>query len=121
MPKEDADKNESLLVEISIATAKDKRPPDVRVYLFDAAGRLTHSVKARERVELRIDPQQRYRVTVGPDLMKEGKPAPADLNAWLVKAGAISQDYLPQNPLKISVSLPASLRPVDLAVNSWKP
>src|SRR5262245_61098501 len=117
MPQRKSDKSKLLPVEISILTGKDHKAPDVRVYLFDAAGRLEHSVKAKQRTELRIHPQQRYRVTVGPDLLVEGKPPPADLAMRLVKAGAISQDYLPQNPIpKVSISIHEALSALWLFV-----
>lgn len=110
MPKETTEKSKSLPVEISISTPKDKESPAVRVYLFDAAGRLVHSVSAKDRVELQIDPQQRYRVTVGPDMLQKGETPPANLSARLVKAGAISRDYLPQQPVsKVSVSVKENL------------
>ncbi|MHB8520534.1 MAG: hypothetical protein ACYDH9_07235 [Limisphaerales bacterium] len=117
MPKETAQKSKLLPVEVSVSTPKDKKAPEVRVYLFDAAGRLAQSVPAKAHVELQIDPQQRYRVTVGPDLLHKRETPPADLSQRLVNAGAISRDYLPQQPVsKISVSVEENLSALWLFV-----
>lgn len=100
----------SLAVEISMSVPKDKKAPDVVVYLFNAAGQLVESKPAQPRVELAIDPQQRYRVTVGPNLIPKDATPPADLSSRLVDAGAISRDYLPHDPVSsISVFLQENL------------
>ena len=100
----------SLPVEISISASNAKQAPALRVYLFDASGRLVDSAAAKDRAIVQIDPKQRYRITVGPDLLSQGTAAPADLNARLVNAGAITRDYLPQQPLaKVSVAIAANL------------
>jgi len=110
MTQEKAGKRVPLTVEVTIPTLKDKKTPDVRVYLFDSAQRLVHSTLAKGQVDLQIDPQQRYRVTVGPDLLQKSETAPPDLNARLVSAGAISHDVFPQKPVsKLAISVQENL------------
>lgn len=113
MAQETDVKRAQLGVELTLATPKDRKQPDVRVYLFDAAGRLVQSEPAKEGLQFSIDPAKRYRVTVGPDLLVKDK-APADLRARLVKSGAISRDYSPQELVtKLSFSVTESL------ITSW--
>jgi hypothetical protein len=104
------ERTKSFPVEISIPASKDKQAPALRVYLFDATGRLVDSAAAKDKVNLQIDPKQRYRISVGPDLLSKGAAAPPDLNTRLVHAGAVSRDYLPQQPLsKVSVAIEENL------------
>lgn len=106
-------KGAKLAVEVKLPPRDDKKAPDVRVYLFDSANRLVHSLPAKEQVEFDIDPAQRYRVTVGPDLIRDGKRPPNDLTAQLTKAAAISRDYLPLHAVsKISISVLDHLLPL---------
>jgi hypothetical protein len=91
-------KRTQLTVEVALAAPKDREKADVRVYLFDANERLVQSEPAKDSVQFSIDPKQRYRVTVGPNLLDKGK-APADLRARLISAGAISRDYSPRDPV----------------------
>ena len=103
-------KKTTLVVDISHAAPKDRAPPTMRVYLFDASQQLVTSVAAKERVELEIDPQRRYRVTVGPDLMHCGKVLPRDFAAVLVASGAISRDYHPAQPVtRFAISVAENL------------
>jgi len=105
-------KKTTLTVDVSHAAPKDTPAPALRVYLFDAAQRLVKSVAARdkEQVHLEIDPQQRYRVTVGPDLMHGQEALPADFAAILVASGAMSRDVLPARPVsKLSFSIAENL------------
>ncbi len=105
-----AGKKTTLIVDISHTTPKDRAAPAMRVYLFDASQRLVTSVPAKNHVELEIDSHQRYRVTVGPDLMHGREALPADFAAVLVGSGAISRDYLPAKPVsKISISVAENL------------
>ena len=99
MAKERTGKGAKLAVNVKLPPLKDQQAPDVRVYLFDAAQRLVQSQSAKGRVEFEIDPKQRYRVTVGPDLIQQRELPPADLNAQLTKAASISRDYLPHRPV----------------------
>jgi hypothetical protein len=86
-----------LLVHVRVPKPDAGKPvPNARVYLFDSAQRLVQSVPAQERVEFKIDPAQRYRVTVGPDLLAHDQTAPAALPRQLQTASAVSGDYLPQ-------------------------
>jgi hypothetical protein len=94
MIREKETKPVQLTVDLKLAQARAQKQPDVRVYLFDAAGKLVQSEPAKERVQFSIDPQQRYRVAVGPSLLENDR-APADLRARLKSAGAISQDVAP--------------------------
>jgi hypothetical protein len=81
----------------------------VRAYLFDATGRLVQSEPAKDGLQFSIDPDKRYRVTIGPNLLEKEK-APADLPARLIKSGAISRDYSPREPVsKLSFSVTESL------------
>jgi hypothetical protein len=95
MAQRPAGRPTQLTVNVSLFPPEGKTAPAVRVYLFDAAGRLVHSSPARESVTFEIDPAQRYRVTVGPELIDDRRPPPANLAAQLVKAGAVSRDYAP--------------------------
>lgn len=95
MAQDKAGKRSRLTVELTLPAPTDKKAPEVRVYLFDAAQRLVNSLPAKEQVEFDIDPKQRYRITVGPDLIHGRQAPPPDLNAQLVKSGAISRDYSP--------------------------
>ena len=71
--------------------------PPVRAYLFDSRDRLIESKAAgREPVTFQIAGNQRYRVTVGPDLVSEKERGAADLASLLANAKAISRDYIPQ-------------------------
>ena len=81
----------SITVNVALAPAEGQKAPSVRAYLFDRAGRLVDSRPATKSVTFKVDPRQDYRVTVGPDLLKDEKP-PADLAAQLVKSKAVSQD-----------------------------
>lgn len=102
-------KRGSLTVELTLPTLGDQKPPDVRAYLFDATGRLVQSEPAKDGLQFAIDPDKRYRVTVGPNLLDKDK-APADLPARLIKSGAISRDYSPREPVsKLSFSVTESL------------
>src|SRR6266700_3685325 len=115
MAEERKSKGAKLAVDVKLPPLKDRKAPDVRVYLFDAAQRLVQSLPAKDRVEFDIDPKQRYRVTVGPDLLQQRKQAPADLNAQLTKAAAISRDYLPLKPVnQFEISVLDSLIPLWL-------
>jgi hypothetical protein len=102
-------KRTQLTVEIAVAAPKDREKADVRVYLFDGAERLVQSEPAKDSLQFSIDPDQRYRVTVGPNLLEQGRAA-ADLRKRLISAGAISQDYSPRQPVtKISFSIREAL------------
>ncbi len=86
-----------LVVNVSIPTPPPGKPvPRMNVYLFDAAGRLLQTAPAQAQVEFSIDPSRKYRVTAGPDFLRDTKTAPADLAQKLVQASAVSADYLPQ-------------------------
>lgn len=106
MAEEKGGKRGSLLVDLTLYVPKHKDAPDILVYLFDRSGRLVESMPATERtVEFKIDPTQRYRVTVGPNLLT-GDAQPADLTERLIQASAISRDYSPlQRADKISFSV----------------
>jgi len=97
-------------VDVTLPAIKDKKAPDVRVYLFDSSRRLVGSAPAKEGVKFQIDPNQRYQVTVGPDLLTEEKEQPLNLAARLANSGAVSRELSPQEPTeKISVSLAENL------------
>src|SRR5947209_17553509 len=81
----------SITVNVALTPVEDQKAPNVRAYLFDRAGRLVDSRPATKSVTFKVDPRQDYRVTVGPDLLKDEKPR-ADLAAQLVKAKAVTQD-----------------------------
>lgn len=81
----------TITVHVALSAQEKEKLPVIRAYLFDRAGRLVDSKFASASVTFKVNPQQDYRVTVGPDLIKEGKP-PADLAAQLEKSRAVSQD-----------------------------
>jgi hypothetical protein len=98
-----------IALEISLPVLKDKTAPAMRAYLFDGAQRLVESTPVKEQVEFKIDPQQRHRVTVGPDLVVKGN-VPPDLVTRLSQVGAMSRDFFPQSPVsKLSFTLLESL------------
>jgi hypothetical protein len=100
-----AEASGTITVRLQLAALEHGRPaPKLRVYLFDAAGRLVQSHPAAERVQFKADLSQRHRITLGPDLLIGEKP-PAALAQRLLAAQAISQDYLParKNP-EITIS-----------------
>ena len=115
MAERRTNKGAKLAVEVKLPSLEGQPAPDVRVYLFDATQRLVQSLPAKGPVEFDIDPKQQYRVTVGPDLLQGREGPPADLNAQLVKAAAITRDYLPQQPVeKMSVAILETLIPLWL-------
>ncbi|MEP6619796.1 MAG: hypothetical protein ABJE47_10785 [bacterium] len=112
---EQAAKGAKLTVDVTLPALGDQKAPDVRVYLFDAARRLVHSMPASERVVFDIDPKQRYRVAVGPDLIQDRKLPPADIHAQLTNAAAISRDYMPLQPVNnFSINVLETLIPLWL-------
>jgi hypothetical protein len=71
--------------------------PPSRAYLFDRAGKLVESQAiAKDPVTFPVDPEQRYQVMVGPDLLRDTKQPPADLAAQLAQAKVVRQDVIPQ-------------------------
>jgi hypothetical protein len=71
--------------------------PPARAYLFDSRDRLVDSKPAgREPVTFPIAGDQRYRVTVGPDLVSGKESGPSDLGNQLASAKAVSLDYIPR-------------------------
>jgi len=73
--------------------------PPARAYLFDRAGRLVDSKTAGDaQIKFQVAADQAYRVMVGPDLLAQSKEAPANLEARLSKAHAVSQDFVPKGP-----------------------
>ena len=77
-------------VNVSLSRQEGQQLPAARAYLFDRAGRLVDSQPVAKTVTFKVQHDQDYRVTVGPDLLKDGK-APADLAAQLAKANALSK------------------------------
>lgn len=67
--------------------------PAARAYVFNRSGSLVAS-QAMEKgaAALQVPASQKFRVTVGPDLLGKGDKVPADLAAQLARAKAISQD-----------------------------
>jgi hypothetical protein len=85
-----------LVVNVSLPKSDQGKAAPVRVYLFDSADQLVNSVAAREQVEFQVDSMQRYRVTVGPDLIGKEQAAPPTLVQTLAASSSVSRDYLPQ-------------------------
>jgi len=85
----------SLRVNVEFRGTEGKTP-SARAYLFDLYGRFvsSHPVEGKP-VTFSVNEGQKYRVRVGPDLLKDQKAAPADLAAQLDQAKAFSQDYIP--------------------------
>ena len=83
----------SVTVNVALSPKEGAKAPTARAYLFDQAGRLVSSEPATKSVTFKVNPQQDYRITVGPDLLQDGK-APANLAVQLVKAKAVSQDSI---------------------------
>jgi hypothetical protein len=106
--KKDSIKNGTLTVNVGLPKQDaSKTAPPVQVYLFDAADQLVEAQAPKERNEFRVDASQRYRVTVGPDLLKD-KAAPANLVQKLAASSSVSRDYVPalkNTNIAISVDL----------------
>lgn len=87
---------------------KGQELPPARAYLFDRTGKLLGSeLVGKQGVTFAHEPQRGQKVMVGPDLMGANKKAPADLEAQLVKASAVTQDVVPQlvrEGLQVAVS-----------------
>jgi hypothetical protein len=81
----------SLNITVVLTSREGQKLPAARAYLFDRAGRLINSNPVGKAIIFPVKPGQDYRVTVGPELLKDGE-APADLVAQLAKAKAVSQD-----------------------------
>ncbi len=109
MADKNVGKTGKLVVNVSLPKTDPGKPaPAVRVYLFDAADQLVDSAPAQEKVEFSVDLTQRYRTTVGPDLIVKGQPAPPALVQRLAASSSMSRDYLPQvaNPnLAVNVDI----------------
>ena len=73
--------------------------PSARAYLFDRVGRLVDSKPvAADPVTFNVAAERAYRVTVGPELLAEAREPPANLEAQLAQAKALSQDFVPNGP-----------------------
>jgi hypothetical protein len=73
--------------------------PSARAYLFDRARELVNSKPVGdEPIEFNVAADRAYRVTVGPELLTQSEEAPANLDAQLSKANALTQDFLPNGP-----------------------
>ena len=87
---------------------KGQELPPARAYLFDRTGKLLGSeLVGKQGVTFAHEPQRGQKVMLGPDLLGTNKKAPADLEAQLVKASAVTQDVVPQlvkEGLQIAVS-----------------
>jgi hypothetical protein len=83
----------TITVNVVLASQEGQKLPTARAYLFDRVGRLVDSHPVAQAIRFNVSPTQDYRVTVGPDLLKDGKP-PADLTGQLAKAKAVSKDAL---------------------------
>jgi len=78
---------------------EDQALPMARAYLFDRADRLVDSKPiAADPVTFNIAADRAYRVTVGPELIAQAREAPANLEAQLAQARALSQDFVPNGP-----------------------
>ena len=87
---------------------KGQELPPARAYLFDRTGKLLGSeLVGKQGITFAHVPQHGQKVMLGPDLLGSNKKAPADLEAQLVKASAVTQDVVPQlvkEGLQIAVS-----------------
>src|SRR5579863_1710436 len=94
------DNRRTISVQVSLrGQTEGQAAPAARAYLFDRAGRLVESKPIRDdSAKFHVAASQAYRVTVGPELLTEGKAAPANLEGQLAKANALSQDFLPAGP-----------------------
>ena len=94
------DNRRTISVQVSLrGQTEGQAAPAARAYLFDRAGRLVESKPIRDdSAKFHVAANQAYRVTVGPELLTEGKPAPANLEGQLAKANALSQGFLPAGP-----------------------
>ena len=101
----------SIHAHLSLPPGTPDRPsPALRVYLFDSAGRLADSAPAQERVSFDVNAAQRYRVTLGPDLLTNDRHPPSDLAQRLRSASAVSHDYLPaRKDATIAISASSAL------------
>src|SRR5512140_631884 len=97
----------SLKVEVVFHSQPGETLPPTRVYLFDRSGKLVDSKPvSADAVNLPIDPNQNYRVYTGPDLLKNVKEPPSDLEAQLVKSKAVVKDVVAQlKPANLRIPL----------------
>jgi hypothetical protein len=87
---------ESIRVNVEFRGAGEEKAPSARAYLFDLNGRLVASQPLEGKaLTFPVNEGQKYRVRVGPDLLKDSKVAPANLAAQLDQTKAFSQDYIP--------------------------
>ena len=86
---------------------KGQELPPARAYLFDRMGKLLASeLVGKQGVTFAVEPQAGQKVMVGPDVLGSSKKPPADLEAQLVKASAVTQDIIPQqlrDGLKVAI------------------
>src|ERR1700720_2863066 len=96
----------AISVNVSLSSQEGQKLPAARAYLFDRAGRLVDSQTVAKTITFKVRPDQDYRVTVGPDLLKDNLP-PDDLLAQLAKSKAVSQDsryQLAQNRIDFNIN-----------------
>src|SRR5882724_8082337 len=86
----------SIRVNVEFRGTGEGKTPPVRAYLFDLYGRFVTSQPLEGKpLTFPVNEGQKYRVRVGPDLLKDSKTAPANLTAQLDQAKAFSHDYIP--------------------------
>ena len=86
----------SIRVNVEFHGTDEKKTPSARAYLFDLYGRFVTSQPVEGKsLTFQVNAGQKYRVRIGPDLLKDQKAEPADLAAQLDQAKAFSQDYIP--------------------------
>ena len=87
---------------------KGRELPPSRAYLFDRTGKLVASdLVGKAGITFPAEAQRGQKVMVGPDLLGASKKAPADLEAQLVKANAVTQDVTPaqlRDGVKVAIS-----------------
>ena len=80
--------------------------PSARAYLFDRVGQLVDSKPvAADPVTFNVAADRAYRVTVGPELLAEAREAPANLEAQLAQAKALSHDFVPNGPSSAELAI----------------
>src|SRR6266851_473641 len=86
----------TIRVNVDFRGTGEGKTPSTRAYLFDLNGRfITSQLVEGKPLTFPVNAGQKYRVRVGPDLLKDQKAEPANLTTQLDQAKAFSQDYIP--------------------------
>src|SRR5438046_2958034 len=96
MDKSNNPGQKSIRVNVEFRGTREGKEPSARAYLFDLHGRyVTSQPVAGNSATFTVNAAQKYRVRIGPDVLKKDEAPPANLAAQLDQAKAFSQDFIP--------------------------